>query len=66
VARTAKNKRPVGRPKTTRELRQTTVYLSPSVHRAAKVRAAENDQRLSDVVELALVKLLKLRVETAG
>lgn len=36
------------------------MYLSPEVHKAAKVRAAESETMLSDVVELALMKYLRL------
>ena len=64
MARVSRTERkPRGRPRSTRERKQTTVYLSPEVHKAAKVRAAESEQQLSDVIELALVKLLKLRLE---
>lgn len=67
MARVSKaKKRPVGRPKSTRERKQTTVYLSPAVHKAAKVRAAESELLLSDVVERALVKFLRLPLEVSG
>jgi hypothetical protein len=41
------------------ESARATVYLNPKVYRAAKVKAAASDRSLSEVVNQALVQMLR-------
>jgi hypothetical protein len=41
------------------ESTRATVYLHPRVYRAAKVKAAASDRSLSEVVNQALVEMLR-------
>jgi len=38
--------------------KRTTVYFSPSVHRALRLKAAETDQSVSDLVNEAVLGIL--------
>jgi hypothetical protein len=38
---------------------RTTVYLKPRVYRALKVKAAESDRTISDIVNQAVLELLR-------
>lgn len=41
------------------ESARATVYLHPKLYRAAKIKAAASDRSLSDVVNQALVQMLR-------
>ncbi|MCY4613217.1 MAG: hypothetical protein OXB94_06315 [Nitrospira sp.] len=38
---------------------RTTVYLNPGVYRALKLKSAKSDRTLSDIVNQAVLELLK-------
>ncbi len=38
---------------------KTTVYLSPKVHRALKVKAATTDRSISDLINAAVIEALR-------
>ncbi len=38
---------------------RTTVYLNPGVYRALKLKSAESDRTLSDIVNQAVLELLR-------
>ena len=38
----------------TQESKRTTVYLDPDLHRALKIKSAQSDQTLSELVNLAV------------
>lgn len=38
---------------------RTTVYLNPRVYRALKLKSAESDRTLSDIVNQAVLELLR-------
>ncbi len=38
---------------------RTTVYLNPGVYRALKLKSAESDRTLSDIVNQAALELLR-------
>jgi hypothetical protein len=38
----------------TQELKRATVYLDPDLHRALKIKSAQSDQTLSELVNLAV------------
>ncbi|MXX11232.1 MAG: CopG family transcriptional regulator [Nitrospira sp. SB0667_bin_9] len=38
---------------------RTTVYLKPGVYRALKLKSAESDRTLSDIVNQAVLELLR-------
>lgn len=42
-----------------RNLSRTTIYLNPGVYRALKLKSAESDRTLSDIVNQAVLELLR-------
>lgn len=41
-----------------KESKRTTVYFDPALHRAPRLKAAETDQTLSDLVNAAVLETL--------
>jgi len=38
---------------------KTTVYLKPTIYRALKVKAAESDRTISNIINQAVIELLR-------
>jgi hypothetical protein len=38
---------------------RTTVYLKPRIYRALKMKAAESDRTISDIINQAVIELLR-------